>query len=277
MQTIIYERNLGLVAAGISFYALFAVFPGIGTLVAIWSLFSDPAILDSYLSVLDDFLPKQASSLVSDQVHALSLTWSGRLGWGSLVSLVVALWSARAGVDSLVQGLDSIHGHPSRGYAGQAVMAIILTLGLMAMVMAALGTVILLPVIFNFVSLGPWQGRILAAVPWAGTMLLIFLGLILCYMFGPNARYRDRISEVVPGALLASALWIIVSLALSLYLANFGNYNRIYGSLGAVVALMMWFYVSAWVALLGAALNEALKRDIVPAQKDEAAEKATSR
>lgn len=258
MWRVMDERHLGLIAAGVAFYGMLAFFPGLTALVAVWSWLSDPAALESYLGVVDEFLPPEAFALVSDQIHALIADAGGTLGWRAMISLAVALWSTRAGLAALVQGLNAIHGYRNRGGAGHLLVASVLTLAVLSMAIAALATVVAVPIALAFLKLGPMQGRILAAVPWAVTLFLVLVTLAMVYRYGPNTDWRNRAGWLTPGTALAAVLWAAASVAFSIYISNFGTYNRVYGSLGAGIALLMWFYLSAYAVLLGAALNHAL-------------------
>ncbi|WP_343116343.1 YihY/virulence factor BrkB family protein [Ostreiculturibacter nitratireducens] len=253
------DRHLGLIAAGVAFYGLFAIFPGIAATIALWGYFSDPAVILSYLDTLSEFIPADAFSLLESQVKALVASNVSTLGWTSALSLLVALYSARAGVAALIQGLNAIYMRPQRDGLMRFLRAVLLTFVLIAVVLAALATVIFVPVALAFVPLGPVGGWLVTALPWI-VLFIVVLGMIgMFYRYGPN-RPSARGHWVSPGALLAALLWAGASVAFSLYLANFGTYNKIYGSIGAVVALLMWFYISAYTVLLGAAVNAELSR-----------------
>lgn len=252
------ERNLGLIAAGVAFYAMFALFPALTAVVSVWGWLADPAALQTYMEVAGGFIPPEAFSLITRQVEALVNSPSSEVWWRTAISLLVALWSTRTGLASVVQGLNAIYGAPSRSGIWQIVVAMGLTLAVIGMAIAALITIVVVPILLAFLPLGPVEGRIVGGLPWAATFLLVLATLGLIYRFGPNTGAEHRAGWITPGAGLAALLWAAASLAFSVYLANFGSYNRVYGSLGAVVALLMWFYLSAYAVLLGAALNSVL-------------------
>ncbi|PKP70107.1 MAG: YihY/virulence factor BrkB family protein [Alphaproteobacteria bacterium HGW-Alphaproteobacteria-4] len=253
------QTQMGLIAAGVAFYAMFAVFPAMTATIALWSLVADPAAISSYMLVAEEFVPHEAWGILSDQVAALLAGPKATVGGASLLSLLIALYSARAGVAALVQGLNSIHGtaqHPTLwGY----LLGYVLTMALIATILLALATVVVVPVALAFLPPSPLRGWLLSELPWGATFVLVLSALAMLYHFGPSAAGR-RTRRVIPGAMLAALAWSGASLAFSFYLANFGTYNRIYGSLGAVIALMMWFYISAYAVLLGAALNAELSK-----------------
>lgn len=252
------EGHFGLIAAGVAFYAMFAVFPGLAASVAIWSLVADPVVIATYLNVGERFLPKDAAILVHDQVMGLLNAPKAVLGWATLVSVVIALYSARAGVAALVSGLDVVHRAQPRGFLWGLLIDFVLTLALIFALMVGLATVVAVPLILSQVSLGVVEVWIVSVLPWVAMFLLVLTCLSILYRFGPNLPDKWSSRWVSAGVIVATVGWSGVSLVFSAYLANFDSYNRIYGSIGAVIALMMWLYLSAWVILVGGAVNAEL-------------------
>jgi membrane protein len=246
--------HFGLIAAGVAFYAMFAVFPGLAASIAIWSLWADPAVIADYLEVAEEFLPADAAVLVHDQVMALLAAPPAALGWASATSVAVALWSARAGVSALIAGLQVVHRANPRGWIAQTVMDLGLTAALILALFVAFATVVAVPLVLSLVTLGSAEAWLLGILPWAAMLLLVLTCLAILFRFGPNVQG----AHVGPGVLVAALLWWGASVAFSAYLANFGAYNRVYGSIGAVAALLMWLYLSAWAVLLGGAINAEL-------------------
>ncbi len=253
------DRDLSLIAAGVAFYAMLATFPGAAALIAIWGFMSDPALIEVQLQPLSRFLPKEAFQLINGQVHALIAANQSTWKWTTALSLVVALWSARAGVGAMIHGLDMIHGTTLRGGLGQTLAAMLLTLAMIGVAVVALSAVVVAPILLALVPLGPWTVWVVTALKWVTAVIVVLLGMTVLYRYGPN-REAERAVWVSPGMVLALALWAGTSVAFSYYLSNFGSYNQIYGSIGAGIALLMWFYISAYAVLLGAALNAELER-----------------
>lgn len=253
------ERNLGVIAAGVAFYALLAVFPALAATIAIWGFFADPGVISTYLAVAAEFVPAEAVHLVEDQLAALMTTTASTLGWATLVSIAVALYSVRNGVDALVRGLNAAHARRQRGTAARFLVALLMAISLIGLVLAALATTLLAPFVLAFVPNGPLHDWLTGSMPWVVMFFAIFVTLGILYRYGPNHPVQ-RAPWITPGAFIAALLWAGASLAFSVYLANFGSYNRIYGSIGAVIALIMWFYISAYTILLGAVVNAELNR-----------------
>ncbi|MCX7644673.1 MAG: YihY/virulence factor BrkB family protein [Rhodobacteraceae bacterium] len=251
------EGHFGLVAAGCAFFAMFAVFPGLAASVAIWSLVADPAVIEEYLRVAERFLPADAAALVHDQVIGLLDTPRTTLGWASIVSILIALFSARAGVSALIQGLDVVHRATPRGLLRGYAVDILMTLALILALFVGLVTIVAVPLALNYVVLGPVEALVLRILPWVAMFLLVLTCLSILYRFGPNLQDVEH-RWVSAGVVVAALSWSAVSFAFSAYLANFDSYNRIYGSIGAVIALLMWLYLSVWAVLLGGAINAEL-------------------
>ena len=248
------DRHLTLIAAGVAFYTMFAIFPGMAATIAIWGFFADPTVMRTYLDLIRELIPDAAYGILETQLDALLAARSPGLGWATGLSLAVALYSLNSGVAALIGGLNAIEGRrPRSGLRGMIVSAT-LTLVLIGMVLAGLATVVVVPLALGFLPLGPANALILQVLPWIVLFLIVLMALGLFYRWGPD-RGADRHGWITPGAILAAALWAAASLGFSAYLANFGTYNRVYGSIGAVVALLMWFYIAAFIMLLGAALN----------------------
>ena len=258
------ERNLGLIAAGTGFFAMLAVFPGIAALIAIWGLVADPSVIEAQLDLMNRFVPAEGLALIRSQLDRLLTAQVETLGWTTALSTGLSLWWARSGVASLIRGLNAVYREDHRvNIFFRYATAVGITLALVAMMLVALTAIVAVPVALAVLPLGPFAASALNVARWviAGTVMVFGLGLI--YRYGPNRR-AAKVPWVSPGAVLAVLVWALGSWAFSLYLANFGRYNEVYGSIGAVVALLMWFYLSALVTLLGAALNAELELRTLP-------------
>jgi membrane protein len=253
------RANIGLAAAGVAFYALFSIFPGLAALIALFGLIADPGVVDSQLELMRDLIPEQIFLLLEDQLSRLLSAQSGTLGWTTAVSISIALWSARAGVGALMTGLTAVHGRANRGGVWHALTALALTAVLIAMAGAALLLVVVTPVVLSAFGIAGSSALALEIVRWSATVGLLLSGLWLLYRFGPAGGGANW-PVLSPGSVFAILIWFGASQGLAVYLTNFASYNQVYGSIGAVVALLMWFYITAYLVLLGAALDVALDR-----------------
>lgn len=247
--------HLSIISAGVAFFCMLAIFPAMAALIAVYGLLADPAQVGDTLQALRPLLPPDVFQMIEDQIGALAAAGQTRLGVASLISLVLTLWSARAGVTALTEGLNVVYRETdTRNIVVQYLMSLVLTVAGLAVAIVALLTVVALPALLHFSDLGP-LGRLLAQVAPLGVLGLASVFVIGgLYRYGPH-RAPARKRWLTPGAVLATVGWVAVSLALSLYVSRFANYNHTYGSLGAIVGLMFWLYASAFMVLLGAELN----------------------
>lgn len=252
------EQNLGLIAAGVAFYAMLALFPAVAALIALWGFFSDPSIIDAQLSLLEGFVPVEAYNMIDTQVAQVIAANTSTLGWTTAVSMGVALWVSRNGVAALIRGLNTIYRERNRSALRDIFAAFGVTFLLIGVALVALSSVVVVPIMLALLPLGPLAGLALSAARWVVAIGVMILGLSVIYRYGPNRR-AARPGWLTPGAIIAVVIWAVASWGFSLYLSNFGRYNEIYGTLGAVVALLMWLYISAYVILLGASLNAELE------------------
>jgi membrane protein len=252
--------NLSLIAAGVGFFAMLALFPALAAIVLLLSWFADPGQINALLLLAGEVVPPEVHRTIMNQVAGvIAAAATHRIGWATLLSLLVAFWSARAGVSALIRGLNAAHEIDHRpGFVRRYLADFGLTLILCALTFLAIQAVVVAPVVMALLPLGPWAALAAELSRWMVAIGVIMLTLGIIYRFGPNRRGR-RLPWITPGAIVATVLWMIVSLAFGAYLRNFAHYNEVYGSLGAAVALLMWFYLSAFVVLLGGCLNAAIE------------------
>ncbi|WP_299690835.1 YihY/virulence factor BrkB family protein [uncultured Tateyamaria sp.] len=256
---LIGDKNLGLISAGVAFWAILSVFPGLAATIALWGVIGDPELALQQLAAFQAVLPGDVYTLIAGQLDALSTADGLTLGWASVLSFVLALWSARAGVAALIQGLNAIHGVPNRSGVAHAARALFLTLCLIGVVLVAMACIVVMPVVLAFFPLGPWASAGVEALRWGVGLAVLLVGFSLLHRVGPNLRTRMP-GMVSAGTVFAAAGWVAASVGFSIYLQNFGTYNEVYGSIGAVMAMLMWLFLSAFMVLLGAALDVSLRQ-----------------
>jgi len=254
------RKHISLIAAGVAFFGMFAAFPAIAAVIAIFGLVADPVAVSTQLELLENIIPTDAYALFAGQVQRLLGAQSQTLGWTTFVSTMLALWSSRAGVSALIGGLNAIAGYEPRNGFVQAALALILTLCLVALANVALFAVIVAPIILAFLPIEASTAWLLEVLRWVIALTALLMSLGLLYRFCPS-KGEGRIRCFSVGAVAVLILWIGAYVGLSYYLTNFGSYNEVYGSIGAVIGLMLWLYVSAYLVLLGAALNEQVHRN----------------
>lgn len=250
--------RISLAAAGCAFYAMVALFPSIFLLVLLYGMAFDSTTVEPQLEVLRELVPEDTFELIATRVDQLVTQPRPRLEWGAIVSGGVAIWSASAGTRAMIGALNMAHGvTESRNFFHYHLLAIGITLSITVAVVLAIASLVALPGVAALLGLPAPRAWTLRGLSMGTLLGLVFVGLVLVYRLGPSGRHPG-ILWTLPGAVVATLLWAAASAAFSLYVSNYATYDLMYGPLGAAIGLLMWFWVSVYVVLLGAELNVAL-------------------
>jgi membrane protein len=248
------HRVLAL-AAGMTYYSLLAIFPAIAALVAVYGLFADPTAITRHLDQVSGILPGGALDVARDQLTRVASKGSGTLGTTFVVGILISLWSANAAMKSLFDTLNIVYGETEkRGFLKLNAVSLSFTLAGIVFVLVALGAVVIIPVLLNFVGLSNFADLMLRIARWPAMFVAVALALALIYRYGPS-REAPQWRWITWGSAAAAVLWLAASALFSWYAASFGKFNETYGSLGAVIGVMTWLWISAIVILLGAELD----------------------
>jgi membrane protein len=252
--------HVSIMAAGTAFYALLSIFPGMSALISIYGLVADPATIETQLNSFSGVLPQEALKLLSDQLHALVAAPRDKLGLGLLVSLLIALWSATSGTGSLMQALTvAYEERENRGILSFYGRAIALTIGVGVFALLSLFLIAGIPAVIGSLPLSELSRDRISLIRWPLLAILAVVALGVLYRYGP-ARRSPCWNCLSMGTIAAAVLWLAGSAGFSFYVARFSSYDKTYGSLGAVVILLMWFYVTAYIILAGAELNAEIEK-----------------
>jgi membrane protein len=256
------EDQIPMIAAGVSFYSLLALFPGLAAFVALYGLFSDISEVQRHLQVLSVILPGSALKFVGDQMIRMAEGQKGGLSLTFVVGLLTSIWSANGAVKALMTGLNiAYEEHETRRFVRRTMISLAFTLGLLAFGMSAVAVLGAGPAVEAFI--GHRAAMTLNLVSWPLLVAAMGIGIALLYRFGPSgAPTPFRWLSWGSGAALIA--WIGASALFSLYVGNFAHYDKTYGSLGAVVGFMMWSWLSNLVILAGAELNSEVERQARP-------------
>jgi membrane protein len=252
----IQEDRVMLVAAGVTFYALLALFPATAALVALYGLFTDPASISQHLNLVAGFLPEGAITVIGDQVKRISAQGSGTLSFTFVGTLLLSLWGANAATKAIFDALNIIYKERERrGFVSLTLHSLAFTLAGLVMVLLAISGIVLVPVVLKLLGLGASTApALLSLLRWPLLYVALLFALACLYRYGPS-RTRPQWRWVTWGSAIAGAIWLIGSLLLSWYVANFGSYNATYGSLGAVIGFLIWMWLSTIIVLGGAKIN----------------------
>ena len=255
----ISDDHVSITAAGVAFYALLALFPAIAALISIWGLAADPAQIEQQIGSVAGMLPQEAASILRDQAHKVASNAGGALSFGLIFGLLLTLYSASAGMKALIEGLNIAYDEEEkRSFLRYNLVALGLTLGAIVALIVALGLVAVLPALLGNLGLGATAATLITWLRWPLLFVLAMAGLAVLYRYAPS-RDEPRWRWVSWGSVIATVLWTLGSIAFSLYVRNFASYNETYGSLGAVVILLMWLWLTAYIVLLGAELNSEME------------------
>jgi membrane protein len=252
----IQNDRVMLVAAGVTFYALLALFPATAAIVSLYGLFTDASTINEHLRLVSGFLPEGALEVVGDQVKRIASKGQATLGVTFLGTLALSLWGANAGTKSIFDALNIIYKErEKRSFVGLTLRSLAFTLGTIALVLLALAGIVVVPVALKLLGIADGSGTaLLTLLRWPLLYLVILFALTCLYRYGPS-RTHPQWRWVTWGSAIAGGIWIVGSLLLSWYVANFGTYNATYGSLGAVIGFMVWMWLSTIVVLMGGEIN----------------------
>jgi membrane protein len=254
------DDNVGLLAAGVAFYAMLAIFPAIIAVVTVYGMVADPDQVKTQVGELAKSLPSGADQLLTAQLTNVVNAGRQALSIGLVLSLLALLWSVSSGVQGLIKSLNLIYDEQeTRGFVKLRGLSLLLTLGAIVVTVVALALITVFPSAIDRLGLGQ-AGQVAASVArWVVLAVLVLVALGLVYRLGPD-RANPRWRWVSPGAVVALVLWLLGSVGFSYYVDNFGKYNQTYGALAAVIILLLWLFLSAFAVLLGAEFNAETER-----------------
>lgn len=253
------EDRLSLLAAGVAFYMLFAIFPGLTALISLYGLLADPAAVQEQLEPIKEVVPEQAWFIIKNQLTSVAAAGTSTLSITGLVSLAFALFSARLAASAMMDALNAVYNETEkRNFLTLNIIAIVFTLGAIAALILFIALVVFAPIAFSVFGLGEEAEALIRYVRWPLLAVAMAVALAITYRYGP-ARRPAKWRWLTWGSVAATILWLIASIGFSWYVEAFGSYDRIYGSLGAVIILMFWLWLTAFVSLLGAEFDMQLE------------------
>ena len=242
------------VAGSVVFFGLLAIVPAITAFVSFYGLFFSLGTINDHLSAIAGVVPTGAYDVIQDQITRIAGKSDGKLSLAFAVSVAIAIWSANAGMKALFDGLNVVYDEEEkRSFVKLNLESLAFTAAALVALLLAIAAVVVFPLILTFVG---WRidATTLTVIRWPALFGLVMIGLSLIYRYGPSRR-EAKWRWLSVGSVFAAFTWLAASVLFSWYLSNFANYNATYGSLGAVIGLMTWMWLSAIVVLLGAELN----------------------
>jgi membrane protein len=256
----IKQDYVSLLAAGVAFFALLALVPGLVTLVSLYGLVADPADIQRNVDDVLAAAPREVRDLVQSQLSSIVDSSSPGLRFGAIAGLVVALWSASSGMKHLIAAVNRAYDEEeTRGFIRLRGLSLMLTIGAALALLVALYALVIAPNSLSDEGSSNVLRTTLLVVRWPLLAIGAMVGLAIIYRYAPN-RDEPRWRWVSPGAVIATLVWLAASVGFTIYSANFGRYNETYGALGAIVVVMLWLYISTFATIAGAELNAELER-----------------
>jgi membrane protein len=250
---------LDVVSAGVGFYFFLALFPLFAAMFAIYGLAFDPTEVQQQMDQLTEALPEQAHELISEGLQGLAGQGNQGLGVALIIGIFISLWSANQGTKALFDGINiAYHERITRGFIKNNIISLVITLSgiIIGIICAAL--VIGWPAVVDNIGLPETIANIISFTRWIILFVVVMLFISMVYKFAPD-RDNPKFRWVSWGSVVGTILWIIASLLFSLYVNNFGDFDATYGSVAAVIILMLWFQLTALCILLGAEINSELE------------------
>ncbi len=263
----LFEDDVFGRSAQLAYYWLFSFFPLLILLTALLAHSPLSSNFDRRLNALSKVLPPDAYSLIYKTFHEiLDQPQSGLLSF----SFLIVLWASSSGMGAVIASLNKAFSAPdSRPWWKERILAIVLTIGLVFFIIAALMLIFFGEYINTTISRVYGFGSILPAVwnlvQWLLVICFVLVGVELIYYFAPNIKQKWEL--FTPGAIFALISWLSISFALRFYVSHFTNYNAFYGALGGVMVLMLWLYLTSVVILIGGVINSVM-REIERSKRD---------
>jgi membrane protein len=245
--------NVPLLAAGMAYYAFLAIFPALIAAVLLYGLFADPATISQQIGSLGSALPGPVKDLITQQLTMAS--GSGKAGFGAVVAILLALFSASGGMGNLMTAVNTAYDEEeTRGFLKKRAIALALTLGAIVFLLLVVALVAVLPAVLHILGTSTLVTILVQVVRWVLIVVVITVALAVLYRVAPD-RDAPKLRWVSVGAGIATVLWIIASIGFSLYVSNFSSYAKTYGALAGIVILLLWLFITSYAILLGAEIN----------------------
>lgn len=246
--------RVGFASAGIAFYLLMGFVPTLAAVVFFYGLFSDPVDVEEQAAELAAVVPSEAMEIFEAELKRIAAS-DDVAGWGAFFSLMLAIWGGSKAMDSLITALNVAYDETEeRGLIRRKLLGLALTLGFAVALVLVVALLAAIPIALGIFRIDPSSTWIVSLIRWPVLLAVVSTGIALLYRYAP-CRTNPKWRWLTAGSVLATLLWVLGSVAFSWYASSFGNYATTYGSIGGIVVLMMWFYITGFVIMLGAEVN----------------------
>src|SRR4051795_5113134 len=247
--------NMPIIGAGVAFFGFLAVFPTMIAAISLYGLVASPETVARQIESISAQLPQDAASLLTTQLNNIVNASGGALTFSLVISIGAALWSASGGTGNLITAVNIAYDEvETRGFVKRKLLALGLTLGAIVFVLITLALVAVVPAVLDALPLGVFGTILAQVIRWVLLLGVVAGSLAVLYRVAPD-RDAPRFSWVSLGSIVVTVVWAVVSLLFSLYVDNFGSYDKTYGAIAGVIVLMLWLYITCYLVLLGAEIN----------------------
>jgi len=256
------QDNISLIAAGVAFYAFLAFVPLLAAMVLTYGLVAEPSSVVSHMQALTEAMPKDAASIIGDQLKSVVETAGTKKGIGLFIAIGLALYGAMKGATSIMTATNIAWDvEETRGFVKRTVLALVLTVGALLGLLLALAGISVVGFIEHLLPrVSPFVHTLLQVLFWIPAAAAVSFGIAVIFRYAPNRRPKPPWRWISPGSITATVVWLLATAGFGYYVSNFGNYNATYGSLGAVIVFLTWLYLSAYILLMAAELNAEVER-----------------
>lgn len=253
------KDHVSIVSAGIAFYFFLAIFPAIAAALSIYGLVMEPAQVEQQMSQLANVLPEQAHQMVSNILERQSEKSESSLGWSLILSILISLWSANKGTKAVFEGVNITYDEiDERGFFKLNAVTLLFTIGGIIIGFIAIAMVVVFPALIDKIGLPSTLETIIQLLRWPILALIVIFALAAVYKVAPY-RKSPEFKWTSWGAIIATVFWLAGSLLFNLYVNNFSSFDETYGSFAAIIILMLWFFLTAFIILLGAEINSEME------------------
>jgi membrane protein len=254
------RHHASVVSAGVAFFSFVSLFPALAAIVSAYGLLADPDDVRRQVDVLARGLPEQIRQVLEVELARLTARSSGPLSLDIAVGIVLAVWAATKGMKSLMTALAiAFDQEETRGHVRMAALAFAFTAGALSLGLLAVGAMIALPVVLRHVGLSTVGASLITWLRWPVLAAVVTGCLAVLYRYGPPRRSASW-RWITPGVALATVSWLAGSALFSWSAARFAGSRNLDGTLGAILLFLSWFFLTAYVVILGAELDAEIDR-----------------
>lgn len=253
------KDHVPIIAGGIAFYFFLAIFPAIAAALSIYGLVMEPAQVEQQMSQLANILPEKIHQMVSNILEQQSQKPGSSLGWSLILGILISLWSSNNGTKAVFEGVNITYDETDeRGFFKLTGVTLVFTIGGIIVGFIAIAMVVAFPALIDKIGLPSTLETVIQLLRWPILALIVMFSLAAVYKVAPY-RSSPEFKWTSWGAIIATLIWLAGSLLFNLYISNFSSFDETYGSFAAIIILMLWFFLTAFIILLGAEINSEME------------------